>query len=158
MTARSPFDGLRVPGDLICNFFATFSRFEFTLKEMGLLDQRFDYASPDWRKFAASQATRLSVQPGSELESAIAYLDSEPPLIQQRDGTWRHRPLHRGTATERAFDAICRVRNNLFHGGKHTPHSPDGRDEKLVRSALTTLLACVEQDSDLRFVYESTDF
>jgi hypothetical protein len=56
------------------------------------------------------------------------------------------------------FDAICRVRNNLFHGGKHTPHSPEGRDEKLVWCALTVLVAYLEQDDEMRDNFEQTDF
>ena len=48
----SPFDGLRVPRDLVCEFFATFARFEFTIKELGLRKATGRRAEPDWWAFA----------------------------------------------------------------------------------------------------------
>jgi hypothetical protein len=44
-----------------------------------------------------------------------------------------------------ALNAAGRVRNNLSHGGKHAPEAVPGQDELLVRSALTLLIAVIEQ-------------
>mgnify|MGYP001585416829 CR=1 FL=1 len=155
----SPFDGLRIPRDLLCEFFAVFSRFEFTLKEQGFMYvNRNGRAAPDWCGFAASAAASLNVDAGSDLAHAIDYLNNDPPQVQVSAQGWSRLPLRGSTAIERAIDAIQRVRNNLFHGGKHTPHSPEGRDEKLVRLSLLVLNACLMQDENLRTTYEQTNF
>lgn len=156
MKIRSPFDGLRVPTELVCEFFGVFSRFEFALKEMGLLIPKARRAEPDWCRFEGEAAKWLAVEPGSNLDAAITYLNEAPPYVQMRDDGWQPRPLCGNTATARALDAVRRVRNNLFHGGKHTPHSPARRDEKLVRCALAVLMACLEQDGELRARFEQT--
>ena len=82
----------------------------------------------------------------------------EPPLVQTAKDQWTVKNLHGGTPIEQAIDAIRRVRNNLFHGGKHTPHSPPGRDARLLRSSLMLLYACLEQDGNLRDTFEQNVF
>jgi hypothetical protein len=158
MTVRSPFDGLRIPQDIVCEFFAVFSRLEFTLKEMGFVTDRFGRAHPDWNRFSREAGTWLRVVPESEVTEAIEYLTSEPPQVQTAQLTWRPAPLAGTAPVERALHAVTRVRNNLFHGGKHTPHSPEGRDEMLVRSSLQLIYACLEQNEGLRVTFEQTEF
>jgi hypothetical protein len=158
LSIRSPFNGLRIPQALVCEFFGVFSRFEFVLKEGHFVIPGKMRAEPDWRRFSREAGQWLVVIPGSDLERAITYLNEDAPLVQTREDGWQSRALNGDTVVARAFDAACRVRNNLFHGGKHTPHSPDGRDEKLVRCALTLLIACLEQDNDLRATFEQTEF
>jgi hypothetical protein len=154
MTIASPFEGFQIPAELVCEFFAVFSRFEFTLKENGFIQTRNGHAEPSWRCFSAAVSKSLRVETDSALEQALAYLVNEPPQIQISKEQWHPISLHGATAIEQAIDAVTRARNNLFHGGKHTPHSPPGRDEKLVRSSLTVLYACLEQDATLRSTYE----
>lgn len=154
----SPFDGLRIPRDLVCEFFATFARFEFTIKEVGLRKQSGRRAEPDWWAFATSASGAMRLEQGSPLDAAIGRLIGEPPMVQLRDGQWARDPLRGTTPIEQAFDAVSRVRNNLFHGGKHTPHSPDGRDEGLVRDALLVLTSYFEFDDNFRAVFEQTEF
>lgn len=120
MAIASPFDGLQIQRELVCEFFAVFSRFEFTLKETGFLRVVNGRATPAWRQYGTSL--------------------SNPPQVQIGRETWAHAPLRGKTRIAQALDAVTRVRNNLFHGGKHTPHSPPGRDEKLIRTSLTLLL------------------
>lgn len=152
--AASPFDGLQMPRELVCEFFAVFSRFEYTLKEAGYRRGQRGLAAPAWKRFADDVGKRIQVEPGSAVEDAIKFLNDEPPLVQLEDGSWRDEKLEGDTAASRAIDAACRVRHNLFHGGKHTPHSPAGRDEKLVRCSLALLDACLEQDHNLHAVFE----
>ena len=155
MTPASPFDGLQMPRELVCEFFAVFSRFEFTLKESRFVSvSRFGRATPDWNRFASKTGPKLVAQKGTKLDDAIAYLTSEPPQVQTAAQNWSQQPLTGSTLGEKAIAAAQRVRNNLFHGGKHTPHSPPGRDEKLVRLALVVLYACLEQDANLRQTFE----
>ncbi|WP_145930967.1 hypothetical protein [Immundisolibacter cernigliae] len=158
MAIASPFEGLQLSQELVCEFFAVFSRFEFALKDSGFIRAHKGHAEPAWRDFSASIAATFSVTARSPLDSAIAFLLGEPPMVQVSRCDWEHKRLHGNTDTERALDAVIRVRNNLFHGGKYTPHSPPGRDEALVRASLAVLYACLEQDESLRNTYEQNFF
>jgi hypothetical protein len=153
----SPFDGLQVPRELVCEFFAVFSRFEYTLKESHFVKHQYGRATPDWGKYAQSVAGRISADNNAELEQAIRYLIDDPPQVQIVQGgaaVWQPAPLRKGTEIERALEATQRVRNNLFHGGKHTSQSPAGRDKKLLRAALVVLNGCLSADDKFRATYE----
>lgn len=154
MVASSLFASLQMPQSLACEFFAVFSRFEFALKESGHFYVHRGRASPDWRTFAATIAETLNVTPGSDLSEAIDFLNADPPQVQVAARDWQAIALFGTTPIATAIDAAQRVRHNLFHGGKHFTHSPPGRDERLVRAALTVLLACLAQDSALSAAYE----
>jgi len=86
----------------------------------------------------------------------MAYLLSKPPEVQMyRDGkaVFVATPLRGDNDGQRALEALKRVRNNLFHGGKHTNHSPEERDRRLLGHALVVLEATVDLDLDLSSVY-----
>lgn len=135
MPHQSPFDSLELPPALACEFFAVFSRFEYAMKESGhVYRNRFGRAAPDWHGFATAAAGDLQVAPGSNLSQAIELLNHEPPQVQIAAHEWEETPLRGAAPISTALDAAQRVRNNLFHGGKHTPHSAPGRDEALVRA------------------------
>lgn len=158
MTVRSPFDGLRIKKGLVCEFFGVFSRLEFALKEEGFLQKGQSRAFADWDIFAARAATWLKIPEGSDAAAAVKYLTGDPPQVQTAPLGWQPAPLAGNTPVERALHAVTRVRNNLFHGGKHTPHSPDRRDEDLVRASLHLMYACLEQNERLRTTFEQTEF
>lgn len=154
---KSPFESLRMPPELACEFFALFSRFEFALKTAA--DGRFrrkrtELAEPAWRTFAEVAGKRIPVVPDSELDRAINYLNENPPEVQLASGVWTERPLHGDTPLARAIDAAGRTRNNLFHGGKYGLDSPDGRDEQLVRASITVLVASLGADLDVQWLFE----
>lgn len=158
----SPFDGLQIPRDLVCEFFAVFSRFEFTLNESGFVSaNRYGRATPNWSRYCEKISAALSPNGNEPLAAAIDDLISDPPQVQIAQGNttiWQAVPLRGNTEIELALDATQRVRNNLFHGGKHTPHSPPGRDERLVRAALVVLHACLSVGGDFKAIYEQTAF
>ncbi|MDH1530444.1 hypothetical protein [Pseudomonas mosselii] len=158
MEIPSPFDGLHLDRELICEFFAVFSRFEFALKESDFVRESKELIEPAWRRYGEYVAKVLTVERGSSVDEAIKYLCTEPPLIQVGAQRWAHRPLHGNSEVEQALDAAKQVRNNLFHGGKHTPHSPPGRDNKLVESSLVVLYACLAVDHKMRAVYSQNQF
>ena len=159
MSTSSPFDELRIPRELACEFFAVFSRFEFSLKERGFCYvNRYGRAAPDWDRFAREMGGPLETQVSSGLAEAIAYLNAEPPQMQTSARGWSAVPLRGSSAGSRAIDAAQRVRHNLFHGGKYTPHSAQGRDEKLVRLALTLLNECLALDNQLRQAFDQHAF
>lgn len=158
MNIPSPFDGLNIDKELVCDFFAIFSRMEFSLKEMEFTRNERGVASPAWWRFAEDMNDKVAIKPGSELAESIRYLCEEPPMVQVAAQSWQNQDLHGKTDFERAIDAACRVRHNLFHGGKHTPHSSPDRDQKLVSSARCVLLACVNSCERLHGVYVQNQF
>lgn len=92
--AQSPFDGLKIPRDLVCEFFAFFARFEFAPKEHGYGKAQGRYAAPDWQRFAAAASGWLIVEADSALADAIALLVGQPPQIQRWLGlNWEARVL-----------------------------------------------------------------
>ncbi|ELY22161.1 hypothetical protein ACK8HJ_22680 [Vreelandella titanicae] len=158
MNIPSPFEGLDIEKELVCEFFATLSRLEFALKELGYSRNERGVVSPAWWRFSEEIAKNVHIDIGSELDGAINFLCNEPPMVQISAQEWQPRDLHGEREIEKAIDAACRVRHNLFHGGKHTPHSPPGRDRRLVESAQMVLLACIEACPRLREVYVQNRF
>lgn len=154
MAIRSPFEGLRIPKDLVCEFFATFARFEFAMKEAKFVQKGKDYASPDWDRLAQEMGEQLKVEAGSEVAAAVEYLNAKTPQVQTPVLKWEARPLGGNTPVARAIHAAQRVRNNLFHGGKFTPHSPEGHDERLVQCSQLLITTCLEQNGGLRALFE----
>lgn len=92
------------------------------------------------------------------LAESVELLVVNPPQIQSSTLDWIQAPLDRGSVTADALESIRRVRNNLFHGGKHPPHSPPGRDAALVEASLQVLHAVLEQHDELRNHYETVEF
>lgn len=104
------------------DFFFSFSRFEFALKEGGYLQdiKPGAVAQPGWAQFVASFcATYASSAAGTQL---IAL----SPMRQRvsADGTLCFEEENfDGNASdlEKVTRLLKNVRNNLFHGGKHGP-------------------------------------
>lgn len=150
-----PFTFISVPKDLACEFFAVFSRVEFALKESGFVKGE-GRAAPDWRRF--SRDFTLEVIADSPLAVSLGFLIAHPPQVQTPNLKWKDAALHGNTDGAKALDSIQRVRNNLFHGGKHAPYSPPGRDTELVEASLTVLYAMLEQNEKIRIDYETVLF
>ena len=154
MALVDPFEGVSVPRGLAAEFFAVFARCEYAMKETGYRRDDHGIAAPAWQRLANDATGWLHVSQGSEVALAIERLTSDPPKLQTFAGGWQSPPLRGVAAIAQAIDAATRVRHNLFHGGKHTPEAEAGRDERLVRAALTLLVALVEEcPTDLRGVY-----
>jgi len=154
MALGDPFDSIAVPRDLVTEFFAVFARCEYAMKETGYKRDDHGIAAPAWQRLANDASTWLGVQPGSDVALAIALLTNDPPKLLSFSNGWQSSPLRGANAIAQAIDAATRVRHNLFHGGKHTPEAEVGRDERLVRAALTLLVALVDRcPTDLRGAY-----
>lgn len=140
-----PYATLAVPKDLVADFFGVISRCEFAMKDTHLYERPDGgRAAPAWRALANDASAWLPVVPGSDLDQAIEALTVNPPRVQLLGGAWVAEPLPGAGRVAQAVNAATRVRNNLFHGGKHTGEAAPGRDEQLVRSALTLLLAVMD--------------
>jgi len=129
------------------NFFFIFSRFEYGLKRAGYL-KNTKLAEPDWKKFSEDNTVKkkfdILKEKSQELKKAIEYLRSKPPKKQIQDNHklgWDKTPLSKEDF-EGCIDAVKRVRNNLFHGGKFPdPGSvkDPSRNPDLIKHSITVL-------------------
>ena len=158
MNIPSPFEGTGLDPELVCEFFAVFSRFEFALKELGCVRIEREVIQPAWWKFGEKAARDLAIELESELAAAMQTLCEEPPKIQTGAQAWEPRALHGEADIEQAMDAVVRVRNNLFHGGKHTPHASPERNNRLIKASLQLLYGCLQQDRELYETYVQNEF
>ena len=145
---------------LVCDFLVVFSRFESALKHRNYFrereenDGRFVIERGRFARDIQSQlATRLN---SPEARRPIQYLLEHPPMEQVASGntlTWERVPPHGPRRIDARFlmDAIYRVRNNLFHGGKW-PHDP-ARDPHLLQATLAAIENFLECHSEVANAY-----
>lgn len=144
--------------DLASEFFRVFSRMEYALKATGFHGGDGD-AKADWGKFA-KQIEHLFVNPSDDdLRRAISFILSYPPKKQKIVGgvlTWETCPISSNSRAYKLLMYVCRVRNNLFHGGKFSGQwfEPE-RSEPLLRNCLTILQAAIEGVPRVREAYLS---
>lgn len=157
---EAPFSGLQ--SNLIFDFFAVFSRFEYALKTtpgfLAVKRQMTDdqYHEANWDRFVRDTETHFTseIQAGSEeFRDAIRYLMIEKRPKKEvaiREGSrWRitFEPSVSDKSTDwgKTIDYIKRVRNNLFHGGKYYPEPLDepGRDGDLLWHCIVVLRTSV---------------
>jgi hypothetical protein len=158
MELGDPFIFLAVEKDAACRFFGVFSRFEFAMKDIGFVMTDREEALPAWRTFAVEASRLVRFEPNSPPAEAVRVLIQQPPQVQNRDLIWGDKPLAGESDLARALESARRVRNNLFHGGKHAPYSPPGRDQQLLLASLTLLEGCLACMDRLRYSYETVVF
>ena len=149
MATLPPVPRLQVSDNVAFLFFSVFARFEYALKASGMYRSSRNYVEPDWEAFKVWADGNLTVATGSEAEHAVQRLLRQPPRIQTGPTTWKNRPLGGATPQSQAIEAARRVRNNLFHGGKHLPPSATGRDAALLEDSLTLLAECISAHPDV---------
>jgi hypothetical protein len=149
LTTHQLLNGL--PADETLRFFATFARFEFAMKQCGVLRRT------EHNRVAEACREKLSARlPADFFESirdsqiALTLIERPPKnLFVQTDG-----PLQFGnelpplTNTRQLLDAVWHVRNNLFHGNKIYPADRE-RDTALMDNALAVIDAIMQRDQDL---------
>lgn len=120
--------------NLAFDFFYSFSRFEFALKENGLVHAGpRDVAQADWKRFIGE------FEDAYELCEAAEALLRDPPDVQRvkNGAAWEWHPLtfsDNQSELSKVALAVKTVRNNLFHGGKHSAAGWD--DPERVRFLL----------------------
>jgi hypothetical protein len=144
MPLIDPCETRAVPKDLIAQFLDVFARCEFAMKETAYVRYDHGIAAAARQRLANDTVSWVELAHGDELDAAICALTTDPPLLQAFGGGWQAVPLPAAHRVAQAVNAAVRARNNLFHSGKYTPEAAPGRDELLVRAALTVLTAVVE--------------
>ncbi|WP_423061699.1 hypothetical protein [Citrobacter portucalensis] len=151
--------------DLVCEFFAIFSRFEFAMKECGKykapksLDPKKDRAEPNWDELINKLSPKLASKPSGKLENAVKDLVGIPPKVQAHDLSFKNtNPSRPNDNYAEAISLTRRVRNNLFHGGKHSELSEaqKKRDECLLRASIVVLTHCLINCQELRTDFETS--
>jgi hypothetical protein len=137
-------------------FFKTFSRFEFSLKESGYLPEQ-GKAFADWHAFARDLGSAFFANV-RDSESASALLLSPPKTQVAVHGSLEFRSTARPNNTQELLEAVSRVRNNLFHGGKSGEPDADSsdprRNEKLIAEAQLVLELALQHSDAIRYAFE----
>ncbi len=146
--------------DRLCyEFFREFARCEYCLKRVGLLDRNRRDPTADWGAFATQVQDVFQTPPSEEVANAIKCYVTSPPKKQVfKNGAldWAESvPDHKSQA-ELVLRLVCRVRNNLFHGGKFNDVWFDPqRSEDFLRAGLQLLRAVVSAHPRVRDAYEN---
>ncbi len=158
-------ESLAVDRELLLRFFLEFARFEYALKASGIFKQhpgkpgQPPKAEPDWDTFAVSLRDTFDAEATEPLAQACEFLRDSPPnrqVIVAGEVAWET-PINVENETDIEFllRMVRVVRNNLFHGGKYNLdlHESAERTEKLLRSSLTILDACLNISPAQQAVY-----
>ena len=133
---------------LAFDFFYYFSRFEFALKENHYLKSHKagQVAEAGWKEFVAKCSTQYKT---SREASELIELSPHRQVVLA-DGTLAWKPLDMAVCKSE-LDAVVlclkTVRNNLFHGGKHTCVGWD--NPARIRALLASGKAVLGQLADL---------
>jgi len=137
-------------------FFREFARYEYCLKVTGLRKGTNTRVEADWSKYA-EEIQSVIENPNKKLDCSITYLINNPPKKQVLKNDllcWSNvMPNHRNKS-DLVFSLICRVRNNLFHGGKFNGEwlHPQ-RSKELIEHALIILRICRQNHPAIRKAY-----
>lgn len=129
---------------LINCFFRTFAQYESSLKRKGFyLTDRFGNINVDWDRFANEVIQRSFINDLGNNSHAADFIFTNPPRKQFFDGekiSWTE-PSIGDKSVQALIGYICRIRNNLFHGGKFNSSGDirSQRDEDLIKNSLVIL-------------------
>ncbi|WP_156891468.1 hypothetical protein [Nevskia ramosa] len=131
-------------------FFTLFARFEYAMKAAGIRQARKSGAvEADWNQLADDVASDLMAMSEKNIKEARAYLLQQPPNRQDLEGdklVWSAAPASRGSDAKDLFVYICRVRSNLFHGGKFQGRylADPEQSSQLIGSSTAILIAVLQ--------------
>jgi hypothetical protein len=141
--------------DSLWFFFLAFSRFEYALKSAGFVVAG-RYLRVDWKRFASEHKDHFNPDLNRQLRDACAYFKSKPPknqVVRANRLDWDNSPpCGDKPLLCWLIDMVCRVRNNLFHGGKFQSGRIEdpARDPALLRHSLTILEACLAINPEVK--------
>lgn len=151
---------LKINKELVLDFYLTFSRFEYALKNSGFARGNENFVEPNWNEFALSLKDKFNKNANKILLEEASYFLEEPPLQQVllRDGlAWSGgiMPDHL-SEIEKLLRLVNRVRNNLFHGGKHSMEDFEQKErtEHLLKCCLIILEECLKLALDVKTKFD----
>jgi hypothetical protein len=140
---------------IIVDFVATFARLEYALKASGEFLRQTKDAEADWISFAGAIENAIDISSKACLKESIEYILNNPPRKQVNDNgviRWKAASPSQSNETKDLIVYVCRIRNNLFHGGKFTGGYLEDfdRDFSLVKAALCILKEIVNFNVKVR--------
>jgi hypothetical protein len=143
---------------LAAQFFREFSRMEYALKATHYLRTgRNRDAQADWVTFGDKINDSLMNSKDDKVKRAVRYMLDSPPkkqVVNSGSLEWEDTPPTASTEAAKVLLSVCRVRNNLFHGGKFNGKWFDpGRSGPLIEHSLTLLRASRTFEKDVTEAY-----
>jgi len=138
---------------LVFEFFEKIARFECAMK-FGRFCRKGSngIAEPDWKGLIKEAGPKLSKFDSADVAKAMEYLTTCPPKVQVYDdgrASFQAQALDGADKGSQSLAAAKRVRNNLFHGGKHTGHKDEEeRNDELLRHAALVIDKAAELIGD----------
>lgn len=134
-----PIDEIQTPPPECVQFFAVFQRFEFALKKHSkflMHKEEGSDARANWEEFGNTLGDEFFKR--IRKEKLAETLIDDPPKKEIVVANFKCDFLAQSSPTRSSelFTTICRVRNNLFHGGKPVI---DSRSETLIKESLVVL-------------------
>lgn len=135
----------QLPSECI-QFFTVFQRFEYALKKQNSFLMHKEVGSDakaNWQEFGNALGSTFfdKILQGKLAETLINFPPKKEVVVA--GGNCDFREEKPPTRSSELFTTVCRVRNNLFHGGKPVI---DERSEILISESLVVLnealLAC----------------
>ena len=154
------FRHLNIRTDLVIEFMAVFSRFEYALKSAGFAYGGSKIVNPAWDKFANEIHHQFEQIDDEPLRKSVKFLLEKPPrkqvLIDDKLSFKEQIIDKQQCTTQQSLKMIRTVRNNLFHGGKYCigEENEDGRNQQLVESSLKVLEHCCQLDKEVLASYK----
>jgi hypothetical protein len=145
-------DTLPPRGDELLRVFA---RFEYALKDAGFgRAGRRDVVEVAWNTFANEGLTSHFMEKVIAEGIAPTLLTRPPSHQVLKGGALEWQEAVPPATVQDLLGAVCRVRNNLVHGGKHGDEDAD-RNEALVAEALAVLMEALHANEDVRYRFEN---
>ncbi len=147
--------------DLILNFLATFSKFEYALKVSGYYTtNRRGEAKADWPRFTKEVSNQLNIESSENLKTAFNFILKYPlQLLGEKDGKldWILFDIDKiEQDLDKVIFKIKQIRNNTFHGGKFLRAPEDEETNSLLlKHSITTLLEIKNLSKKIRSAFES---
>jgi hypothetical protein len=144
--------------DLIFNFFITFARIEFSLKNSRkLLFGNNKGGQPNWDSFI-NRLNNFNSERTNDIKSAVDYILTHPPqkqVVKNGQIEFIDARVTQSSDLVKLNIYIRRIRNNLFHGGKFQgKYIPDvSRNSILLTSALIIMNEWVNLDSEIKELF-----
>lgn len=138
-------------------FFREFARCEYCLKVVGLRCINRKVPTANWGAFAKEVQPAFEKPSSAEIAAAIDYYLAHPPKKQVLHGEvlgWDDEQPNHTSKAELILRLVCRVRNNLFHGGKFNDNwfAPQ-RSEELFVHGISILRAAIAAHSKVSEAY-----
>lgn len=142
------------------NFFFIFSRFEYALKRSGYAKMnRYNNLEVEWGRFGQKVKEAFAAHDSDELKEAIDYFKNNSPKKQYLDDKQLKwcciKEDYKNFQT--LMNAVKRVRNNLFHGGKFPdptgPVEDPTRNPDLINHSITILKYLLYSSPEVKEYY-----